>query len=192
MEERGSTTKIPWDMGRFSETRDGWVLEDKRAECWREEIVIQAKYWLLVVLFCRWGAMMMWPRWRGRGSNCEYGLRSLWWQWVLGRKRIPWVSDGFRWSQEGHETGVTWWENASYGGESTPTEEQFAVVDRRNFLSGISKKEASVGTNYVVIVVVQWLFFWFGGLVARYVVFTWAAVHVETVSRTDTKDWHHQ
>ena len=41
------------------------------------------------------------------------------------------------------------------GGESTPTEEQFAVVDRRSFLSGISKKEARVETNYVVIVIVQ-------------------------------------
>ena len=61
------------------------------------------------------------------------------------------VSDGFRWSQEGHQTGVTLWETASFGGESTPTEEQFVVVDRRSFLSGISKKEAIVETNYVVI-----------------------------------------
>ena len=57
---------------------------------------------------------------------------------------------------------MTSWENASCGGERTPTEEQFAVVDRRNFLSGISKKEASVETNYVVIVIVQWLFFELG------------------------------
>ena len=65
------------------------------------------------------------------------------------------VSVGFRWSQEGHQTGVTLWEIASFGGESTPTEEQFAVVDRCNFLSGISKKEASVGTNFFMVVVVQ-------------------------------------
>ena len=49
----------------------GEFLEDKRGECWREKIVIQAKYWLLVVLFCRWGAKMMWPRWRRRVRNCE-------------------------------------------------------------------------------------------------------------------------
>ena len=49
---------------------------------------------------------------------------------------------------------MTLWENAFFGGESIPTEEQFAVVHRRSFLSGISKKEASVETNNVVIVIV--------------------------------------
>ena len=65
------TTKIPRNLGRISDTRDGWVWEDKGGECWREKIVIQAKYWLHVVLFCRWGAKMMWARWRRRGRNCE-------------------------------------------------------------------------------------------------------------------------
>ena len=65
------------------------------------------------------------------------------------------VSVGFRWIQEGHQTGVTLWEIASFGGESTPTKEHFAVVDRRSFLSGISKQDASIGTLYVVSVIVQ-------------------------------------
>ena len=45
---------------------------------------------------------------------------------------------------------MTLWENACFGGKSTPTEEQF--IDRRSFFSGVWKRDASVETNYVLIV----------------------------------------
>ena len=44
---------------------------------------------------------------------------------------------------------MTMWENARFGGKSIPTEEQF--IDRRSF-SGVWKRDASVETNYVLIV----------------------------------------